>query len=793
MRVFKGLGAATFVVAGMGAGAPAAQAVHWPFFGGDNGRSGYQPVDEGTVPLSAVYAKTAASEQFIKTSIVTTTGSPATQRMIYGTRDGLVNFQILATGAPVGPEGGTSVDGGAPDLDVFGTRGTSAGDNGSSVSFADTSGATGLGQLFVAHNDDDAAGPDIEIAQFDETDGSLVQQVDVAGTDGYTIQSSLIATGAAADGSRSLLFVATDGTNQKLFKVPVSNSAARTASIGAATSTADIDATPLASPTIAFINVGATPTAHVAVGTAGALRTYRASDLAAGPAVAIAGEIQTPSVPVEPTGLTPSPTGTVKTAPLIYVASRTGVGQTTVSKIQPGDNSLTSTGTSDPLAGDPAPALAVEQESEPELEEAKVIVTTGVNLYLLSTADLGLAGQFSRTARTPGTTGFKQTTAAASGDFGYVTSDDATQYVFRIADGKPVAADEFTQAAGNPALANTGVGQPSISRGFVQYAGGNGAFVYRNTDALDPTVTLTAPADGATVAGTVGFTATAFDARGIARVEFRINGRVVGTDTAPDSGSPFGAPGATFSAQIDTTGLANGDSVIDVVATDASGRTTTSASRRITIRNAGGAADDRPPTVSFTAPAAGTLVNGSTTVSASASDDNGIRSVAFFDDERLICTDTTAPYSCTYSPRGDDVGRDTLFAVATDTAGQVGTDIRAIRVARFGARSVSASTTPSRDSRAPYRFRTTGRVNLPASVSSRQGCNTGMVAVTYKVVSKTISNRRVALGSDCRFKSTVTFRNRSRLGRGQLRVSVRFLGNEVLKAASARRHNVRVG
>ncbi len=29
----------------------AAEAVHWPFFGGDNGRSGNQPVDEGTVPV----------------------------------------------------------------------------------------------------------------------------------------------------------------------------------------------------------------------------------------------------------------------------------------------------------------------------------------------------------------------------------------------------------------------------------------------------------------------------------------------------------------------------------------------------------------------------------------------------------------------------------------------------------------------------------------------------------------------------------------------------------------------
>lgn len=59
-----------------------AQASHWPFFGGDNGRSGYQPIDEGTVPLAFLYAK---NEPFIKSSIVTTTGSSATQR--FGLRD----------------------------------------------------------------------------------------------------------------------------------------------------------------------------------------------------------------------------------------------------------------------------------------------------------------------------------------------------------------------------------------------------------------------------------------------------------------------------------------------------------------------------------------------------------------------------------------------------------------------------------------------------------------------------------------------------------------------------------
>lgn len=66
--------------AGLAAFAGGAQAVHWPLFGGDSGRSGYQPVQESALPLNLVYAKTAASDQFVKTSVLTSTGAPDAQR-----------------------------------------------------------------------------------------------------------------------------------------------------------------------------------------------------------------------------------------------------------------------------------------------------------------------------------------------------------------------------------------------------------------------------------------------------------------------------------------------------------------------------------------------------------------------------------------------------------------------------------------------------------------------------------------------------------------------------------------
>lgn len=583
-------------LATLAAGAPAAQAVHWPFFGGDNGRSGYQPVDEGALPLTATYEKTAATERFVKTSIVTSSGSPATQRLEFGTRDGFVHLQVLGTGAPVGPEEGTDVLEAVEtdaDRDVFGARSTVAGGNGASVSFASTSVATGLGQLLAVHNDDDdsAGGSDIEIAQIDETSGTRVRaDVDIAGTDGFTVSSSLLATGPAADGSRVLFFVATrdaDPTDGRLFRVRVLGNAAMASSTidgAGATSTGDVDATALASPTLAFFDVGGTPTPFVVIGARDGVRSFRAADLSvAGPAFTAAGQtFQTPSVPVQPDGTTPNPAGPIRTAPFVYVAASTGTG-TVVHKLRLAGTAFASLKTR-ALAGAPAPALAVEQESEPTQAEAKIVVTTGSNLYLLETVELALAGQLSATSLLPGSTGFAQTTAAASGELGYVTRDNADQVVFRISDGSAVTGAEFPESASNLDLPGTGVGQPSISRGFVQYAGGNGVFVYRNVDTTPPALTVTAPADGSTASGTVTITAQASDARGIAKVEFRFGGMLVATDTAPDAGSPFGA-GATYSATVDTTTLPDGTYDLTVIATDGSGLTTTSPVRRVVVRN----------------------------------------------------------------------------------------------------------------------------------------------------------------------------------------------------------------
>ena len=581
-----------------------AQAVHWPFFGGDNGRSGHQPVDEGALPVRFEYFRGEGNP--IRTSVLTSTGPPASQRVIYGSDDGAVHLQVLATGAPVGPEAGRSVDDPAvDDPDTFGAPGSSA-----SVSFADTSSAAGLGQVFLVYNDDNQGGglDDVAIAQIDEQTGDLVRDVPVPGTDGLTVSSSAVATGPDPDnpatseseaGNRRLFFVA----GGRLFRVPLTgNAASRAATIGAPASTADIGAVATASPTIAFLDSPSTgaPAPYVVVGTAGAatIRSFSAANLSEGPSSgSLGGAAQTPTVPVTPSGLTPgAPDSGARRAPSIYVAVfEAGTGTVTHRLVQTASGGLSSNpadggARSAPLAGAPAPALATDQEVEAAgPRPGKVIVTTGRNLYLLNASDLAPAGKLSPTdGLNPSTDGFAGTTAASSGDFLYVQRDNGQQLVLRLADAQAVAASDFTPASppgvASPARA---LGQPSISRGFVQFGDDRGLFTYRNRDVTAPSVSPTAPADGATVAGATTLGAAAFDARGIQRVDFRVDGSVVGTDASPDAGSPFGSPGAAYSVPFDSSALRNGTHNFDAVATDSSGLATLSAQRTIQVRNSG--------------------------------------------------------------------------------------------------------------------------------------------------------------------------------------------------------------
>src|SRR6185295_8399336 len=114
-------------------------------------------------------------------------------------------------------------------------------------------------------------------------------------------------------------------------------------------------------------------------------------------------------------------------------------------------------------------------------------------------------------------------------------------------------------------------------------------------DTTPPTVSITSPASGATVSGTISVTATASDDRGVAGVQFQLDGVNGG---AEDTAAPY-------SVSWDTTTAGNGSHTITAVARDAAGNRTTSTPVTVTVANgsvpppAVGRFEETDPSVSF--------------------------------------------------------------------------------------------------------------------------------------------------------------------------------------------------
>src|SRR5205085_136244 len=116
-----------------------------------------------------------------------------------------------------------------------------------------------------------------------------------------------------------------------------------------------------------------------------------------------------------------------------------------------------------------------------------------------------------------------------------------------------------------------------------------------------------------------------------------------------------------------TPAAADGAHALTAVARDGAGNTTTSAGVTVTV-------DKTAPTAAITAPAGGTFVKGTVTVSANASDNTGVLGVRFLVDGTQIGAEaTSAPYPVAWLPTGAADGAHALTAVARDAAGNTTT------------------------------------------------------------------------------------------------------------------------
>lgn len=175
-----------------------------------------------------------------------------------------------------------------------------------------------------------------------------------------------------------------------------------------------------------------------------------------------------------------------------------------------------------------------------------------------------------------------------------------------------------------------------------------------DNDVTPPVVAISAPAAGSVVEGTVTLTADASDDRGVTKVEYLVNGSVVGTDTA----APWSATWNTRSS------TSNGTRSLTARAYDAAGYVTTSAVVSVTVNN-----DWTAPTLTITSPAASAVVSGVTQVAASATDDRALARVEFRVNAQWVATQTSAPFGFAWDTTMAPEGTSIVEAVAYDAAG----------------------------------------------------------------------------------------------------------------------------
>ncbi|MBP6749159.1 MAG: PHB depolymerase family esterase [Xanthomonadaceae bacterium] len=179
-----------------------------------------------------------------------------------------------------------------------------------------------------------------------------------------------------------------------------------------------------------------------------------------------------------------------------------------------------------------------------------------------------------------------------------------------------------------------------------------------NLDGVPPTATLTAPASGAIVSGNVALAASASDNIGVERVEFLLDGALIGSDTS-----------APYAANWNSATATNGAHTLHARAVDLAGNTGVSAPVGVTVTGGGQTA---PVTVQFqnenandgyvkaavngTAPAVGTLESSMGLAIGRGTDGKFNRTVVSFDTSSLPdgATIVSATLTVTYRSASGD-------------------------------------------------------------------------------------------------------------------------------------------
>ena len=192
-----------------------------------------------------------------------------------------------------------------------------------------------------------------------------------------------------------------------------------------------------------------------------------------------------------------------------------------------------------------------------------------------SSKGLGLFGSSSMTLSGAAKGHIWKTTSTHDTSTGvtYATSTYGSGRIAAIADSS--ITEDATNSCGHTTY--LGYNDPSydngllVANGIAWLANGSGG---SGGDTTPPTASITAPANGATVSGTVSVTASASDNVGVTKVEFYADGALRSTDTT-----------APYSWSWDTTTFANSSHTLVAKAYDAAGNVGTSSNVTVTVSN----------------------------------------------------------------------------------------------------------------------------------------------------------------------------------------------------------------
>lgn len=185
-------------------------------------------------------------------------------------------------------------------------------------------------------------------------------------------------------------------------------------------------------------------------------------------------------------------------------------------------------------------------------------------------------------------------------------------------------------------------------------------------DTTAPLAAIAAPLGSSTVSGSVPVSVNVSDNIGVARVDLKVNGTVVATDSA-----------APYSFSWNSAGVANGMAALVAVAYDAAGNAGASSTVSVNVANAATIVpviDTTAPSVVINNPVAGT-VSGTVAVSVSASDNAGAAGIrtSLSIDGKVVANGQGGSLSYSWNSRKAAAGTHTVAATASDAAGNTST------------------------------------------------------------------------------------------------------------------------